>query len=102
MPFIIPKTADEQLCYNKNMAFFLKTKKPDSIRRFLRQELGNLEKDFTHIEPVGDVYLAVLKTGHRVVVINYSVGVDLTRIGANMEIWRAQTPARAKWVVPVV
>lgn len=87
----------------KNMTIKTQTKKLDSIHSFLRQELGNLIKDFTHIESVGQNYRAVLKNGHRVMVItNHGHDKNLAQVAANMEIWRSQTPVRAKWVVPMV
>ena len=78
--------------------------KLDPIRRLLQRELGNLAKDFTHIEPKGDFYHAVLKNGHRVLIMVNKPGerADLTEVGGKIEIFRSRLTARSKWMVPMV
>lgn len=86
------------------MLFHPKNKKLDTLRFLLQRELGRLVKDFTHIEAQGENYHAVLKHGHRVLLIVNQLGevADLTEAGARIEIFRSRLTARSKWIVPMV
>ena len=88
----------------ESMLVTSKNKNLEPIRNLLRRELGKLEKDFTHIEAQGENYQAVLKHGHRVLVIVNKLGdrADLTEAGAKIEIFRSRATARSKWIIPTV